>query len=205
MNLIADIGNTVLKLALSQNGVISKTFRHHGESEIDFICDIAAVYHPETTAVCSVKTLSDGDVRRLQSVSRKLLILDGKHREIPGCHLAGQDLRADYLVCIYAVRHLFPGRNFSIFDFGTDFNIVSGGEGGIRIETLTHDFSNRFTKETVETVTVEMEKHLSECSDAVVVFTGGDANYFAKRTKNCIFVVCNLVLLGLALIVERYE
>ena len=40
--------------------------------------------------------------------------------------------------------------------------------------------------------------------DNTVVFTGGDANYFAKRMKSSIFVVCNLVLMGLALIADRY-
>jgi len=40
--------------------------------------------------------------------------------------------------------------------------------------------------------------------DNIVVFTGGDANYFAKRMKSSIFVVCNLVLMGLALIADRY-
>ena len=37
-----------------------------------------------------------------------------------------------------------------------------------------------------------------------VVFTGGDAIYFVKRMKNSIFVVCNLVLMGLALITDEY-
>jgi type III pantothenate kinase len=37
------------------------------------------------------------------------------------------------------------------------------------------------------------------------VFTGGDAIYFAKRMKNSIFVVCNLVLIGLALIADGYD
>ena len=37
-----------------------------------------------------------------------------------------------------------------------------------------------------------------------IVFTGGDAIYFVKRMKNSIFVVCNLVLMGLALITDDY-
>ena len=36
------------------------------------------------------------------------------------------------------------------------------------------------------------------------VFTGGDAIYFAKRMKNSIFVICNLVLMGLAIIAGDY-
>ena len=46
----------------------------------------------------------------------------------------------------------------------------------------------------------EIKGYLSDNSENITVFTGGDANYFAKRMKNCIFAVCNLVLMGLALI-----
>jgi type III pantothenate kinase len=45
---------------------------------------------------------------------------------------------------------------------------------------------------------------LSLFPEKVAVFTGGDALYFAKRMKNSIFVVCNLVLMGLALIADNY-
>ncbi|MGN1220801.1 MAG: type III pantothenate kinase [Candidatus Cryptobacteroides sp.] len=50
----------------------------------------------------------------------------------------------------------------------------------------------------------EISGYVSEKQDNIVVFTGGDANYFAKRIKNSIFVICNLVLIGLALIADGY-
>ena len=50
----------------------------------------------------------------------------------------------------------------------------------------------------------EIQGYLSRFPEKVAVFTGGDALYFAKRMKNSIFVVCNLVLMGLALIAENY-
>ena len=50
----------------------------------------------------------------------------------------------------------------------------------------------------------EIEGYLGQFPDNIAVFTGGDAIYFAKRMKNSIFVVCNLVLMGLALIAEDY-
>ena len=50
----------------------------------------------------------------------------------------------------------------------------------------------------------EIQGYLSRFPEKVAVFTGGDALYFAKRMKNSIFVVCNLVLMGLALIAEDY-
>lgn len=56
----------------------------------------------------------------------------------------------------------------------------------------------------VSGIMFEIEGYLSEFPGKVVVFTGGDALYFAKRMKNSIFAVCNLVLMGLALIADRY-
>ncbi len=51
----------------------------------------------------------------------------------------------------------------------------------------------------------EIEGYMRKKPKNIVVFTGGDAKYFAKRTKNPIFVVCNLVLMGLAAIADEYE
>ncbi len=51
----------------------------------------------------------------------------------------------------------------------------------------------------------EIDGYISENPENIVVFTGGDAIYFAKRMKNSIFVVCNLVLIGLALIADKYD
>ena len=52
----------------------------------------------------------------------------------------------------------------------------------------------------------ELDGHICQNPENIVVFTGGDANYFVKRMKNSIFVVCNLVLMGLALMaVECFE
>jgi len=50
----------------------------------------------------------------------------------------------------------------------------------------------------------EIRGYLSQFPENTVVFTGGDAIYFAKRMKNPIFVVCNLVMMGLALIADEH-
>lgn len=49
----------------------------------------------------------------------------------------------------------------------------------------------------------EIQGYLSLFPEKIVVFTGGDALYFAKRMKNSIFAICNLVLMGLALIADE--
>ena len=56
----------------------------------------------------------------------------------------------------------------------------------------------------VNGIVYEIEGYLAQVPENVAVFTGGDANYFAKRMKNSIFAVCNLVLMGLALIADEY-
>ena len=50
----------------------------------------------------------------------------------------------------------------------------------------------------------EIQSYIDKKPDNVVIFTGGDAFYFVKKMKNSIFVVCNLVLIGLALITDEY-
>ena len=61
------------------------------------------------------------------------------------------------------------------------------------------------TSGVISGILFEIEGYLALHPENVAVFTGGDANYFAKRMKNSIFAVCNLVLMGLALIAEEYE
>jgi len=56
----------------------------------------------------------------------------------------------------------------------------------------------------VSGIQFEIEGYLALHPENVPVFTGGDANYFAKRMKSSIFVICNLVMMGLALIADGY-
>ena len=50
----------------------------------------------------------------------------------------------------------------------------------------------------------EIEGYIRQNPSHVVVFTGGDAAYFAKRMKQSLFVVSNLVQVGMALITDDY-
>ena len=50
----------------------------------------------------------------------------------------------------------------------------------------------------------EIEGYIRLHPNNVVVFTGGDATYFAKRMKQSLFIVSNLVLAGLAHITNDY-
>lgn len=57
----------------------------------------------------------------------------------------------------------------------------------------------------VSGIVFEVDGYIAGAPGSVAVFTGGDANYFAAQTKNSIFVVSNLVLMGLAAISEDYD
>lgn len=50
----------------------------------------------------------------------------------------------------------------------------------------------------------EVDGYINYRQNNIIIFTGGDAIYFAKKMKNSIFVVCNLELMGLALITDEY-
>lgn len=56
----------------------------------------------------------------------------------------------------------------------------------------------------VSGIMFEIQGYAALFPEKTIVFTGGDALYFAKRMKNSIFVICNLVLMGLALIANEY-
>ena len=50
----------------------------------------------------------------------------------------------------------------------------------------------------------EIEGYIRANPEHIYIFTGGDAIYFAKKLKSSIFVVYNLVLMGLARVAEYY-
>jgi type III pantothenate kinase len=65
------------------------------------------------------------------------------------------------------------------------------------------------TKEAIESGVVlglifEVEGYIKENPDHIYIFTGGDAIYFAEKLKSSIFVVYNLVLMGLARVADNY-
>ncbi|MBE6229986.1 MAG: type III pantothenate kinase [Bacteroidales bacterium] len=50
----------------------------------------------------------------------------------------------------------------------------------------------------------EVKGYIEKNPESTIVFTGGDAFYFAKKMKSAIFVAPNLVLMGLAQIADYY-
>jgi len=73
-----------------------------------------------------------------------------------------------------------------------------------QIDLSESSLQGSIEKGVINGIVFEIEGYLATNPDNITVFTGGDAIYFAKRMKNCIFAICNLVLIGLAYITEEY-
>ena len=236
MNLIADIGNTVLKAAVADGATLGKTYRYQGEKGIDYIVDLVGRHHPDRLVICSARPLGKEEVNKLQDCCSVFILIDPEHCEVMRKTGIPEYVTPASVASIIAARHLFSGKACSIFDFGTMITssfITSDGkyQGGNISPGCTTRFKSisRYAKnlpllsESADTQSIgnslnssvrsgvvsgimfEIEGYMSLYPDNMTIFTGGDAIYFAKRTKNSIFVVCNLVLIGLARIAEMYE
>ena len=67
-----------------------------------------------------------------------------------------------------------------------------------------HSLQGSIESGVISGIMFEIEGYIRLRPENIIIFTGGDAIYFAKKMKNSIFAVCNLVLMGLALITEDY-
>ena len=54
----------------------------------------------------------------------------------------------------------------------------------------------------ISSMLFEIEGYMEKYPDHKVIFTGGDAFYFADKMKKPIFVICNLVLIGLSYLAQ---
>ena len=227
-NLLVDIGNTALKASWADGMTLGKTFRYQGEKKIAFILSLTEREKPEIMVVSNVRSFSDREVERLKAECGKLIIINEeilKRRNIPAYltpDRAAAVIASRYLFKGKSCTIFDFGATLTI-DRIDSSGSYSGGNISLgcrtRFKALNRysrnlplvDFSDEVQelgdslKSSIQAGVIsgmlfEVEGYLSDNSENITVFTGGDANYFAKRMKNCIFAVCNLVLMGLALI-----
>ncbi len=232
-NLIIDIGNTVLKASWADGITLGKTFRYQGERMLDFILSLTAKSRPEIMVLSSVRTFSDRSINILRNECDRLLIIDDELMEkydLPlyltpdraasivasrylfrgkGCTIfdLGTTLTIDFLDSEgqFEGGNISPGfrtRFKSLNRYSKHLPLLDSPEN---IEEKGTDIANSISSGVVSGIMFEIEGYMSRNPENISVFTGGDAIYFAKRMKNSIFVVCNLVLMGLALIADRYD
>ena len=232
-NLVIDIGNTALKASWADGMTLGKTFRYQGERMMDFILSLTEKERPETMILSSVRTFSAQAVEKLRKACDVLLVVDEEMSErynIPS--YLTPDRAASIVISRYLFKgrkcSIFDlGTTLTVDFLDEDGNY----EGGIispgcrtRFKALNRysrslpllsapddisetgtDVVTSLSSGVVSGMMFEIGGYMSRYSENINVFTGGDAIYFAKRMKNSIFVVCNLVLMGLALMAVEYD
>ncbi len=178
-----------------------------GKADIQLLekeCDQLLLLDPEHREMLQARGLpSYLSYDRAASIVAARHLFSGK-----GCTIV--DLGTILSVDFTSEEGLYTGGNLSL-GFRTRFKALSRYSRSLPLVDTPENpelvgLSERASIESgvVSGIIFEMEGYLNLHPENVVVFTGGDANYFAKRMKNSIFVICNLVLMGLALMAEEY-
>ena len=232
-NLIVDIGNTALKAAWADGITLGKTYRYQGERMTEFILSLTEKDHPDILMLSSVRQFSARNIERLEKSCSRLVIMNEdilKKNEIEPWMTpdrAAAIIAARYLFkgrkCTvfdlgtmitvdfldengrFTGGRISPGcmtRFKSVHRYSKHLPLLSMPES---INEEAFDLSDSISSGIISGIMFEIEGYICQNPQNTCVFTGGDAIYFAKRMKNSIFVVCNLVLMGLALTAVEYD
>lgn len=232
-NLLIDIGNTTLKASWAEGMTLGKTFRYQGEKKISFILSQTSKQKPEIMVISNIRSFSNQEVERLRGECGHLIILNEdilKERNLPSCltpDRAASVIASRYLFKGKGCTIFDFGATLTIDKIDAEGNYLGGNISlGCRtrfkalnryaknlplvdfdddIPSLGNSVKSAVKSGVISGMLFEINGYLSDNTENISVFTGGDANYFAKRMKNCIFAVCNLVLMGLALIAFEYD
>ena len=230
--LLVDIGNTALKAAWADGITLGKTFRYQGERMLEFIISLTSKSRPDIMVLSSVRSFSANQMKKLENQCDRLVVVEdiagnyGLPEWITPDRVAsivasrylfkgrsctvfdfGSVLTVDVLGSdgTYCGGYVSPGcrtRFKALNRYSRQFPLLNAPEDVNEIGT---DIVSTITSGVVSGIMFEIDGYLSRYPENISVFTGGDAIYFAKKRKNSIFVVCNLVLMGLALIALEYD
>lgn len=237
MNLVVDIGNTLVKFAVFEQGEL---VRQHvaGEPREADLEALLQGRRAERAIVASTRGAMPALVELIRRhVDRLLEFTPATPVPIGNAYRTPETLGRDRLAAAVGAATLYPGRNALIVDFGTAVTLdVVSAEGvflggcispglSMRFRAL-HEYTaslplceatdcqslvGRTTGEAIRfgvmnALAFEIEGYVArleaQFENLCVIFTGGDAKFFAKRIKNTIFANCNLVFCGLNRILE---
>ena len=233
-NLLIDIGNTALKASWADGMTLGKTFRYQGERMLEFILSLMVKDRPEIIVLSSVRYFSEQNVERLAKECDRLIVLDNAVLEerygIPSSltpDRAASIIASRYLFknrpctifdfgTMFTIDFLDKDGNFeggcispgchtrfrSLYRYSKSLPLLDAPE---YVPETGMDVASSINSGVISGIMFEIDGYVARKPENICVFTGGDAIYFAKRRKNSIFVVCNLVLMGLALIALQYD
>ena len=232
-NLIVDIGNTALKASWCDGITLGKTYRYQGERMLDFILSMVEKEKPEILVLSSGRNFTSANIHRLSEVCDRLVVVDDRLLDLYGLpswltpDRAASIIAARYLFKGKGCTIFDLGTTLTVDFLDVDGNFKGGNISPgckTRFKALNRyskflplldapeevfdegvDISSSISSGVISGIMFEIEGYILRNPENIAVFTGGDAIYFAKRMKNSIFVVCNLVLMGLALIAVEYD
>ena len=232
-NLIVDIGNTALTASWCDGITLGKTFRYQGERMFDFILSMTERQRPEILILSSVRNFSSQNISRLSEVCDRLVVVDEAMMSYYGIpSWLTPDRAASIVAARYLFKGrgctIFDFGTTMTVDFLDSDGRFTGGNTSpgcrTRFKALNRysrylplldapdeisekgtDIHSSIASGVISGIMFEIEGYILNNPENIMVFTGGDAIYFAKRMKNSIFVVCNLVLMGLALMAVEYD
>ena len=226
-NLVIEIGNTALKAAWAEGVTLGKTFRYQGEKTMDFILSITGKERPDVMAVVSARPISPAEEETLKAQCSHLEYL--QRYGIP--EYLSYDRAASIMAVRYLFKGkpctIFDfGTTLTIDLVDADGQYRGGNISPgcrTRFKSLNRyakalplvNTPQRFPQEgsslqssiesgVISGIMFEIEGYIRQLPGNVVVFTGGDAIYFAKRMKYSLFVMSNLVLMGMAIMTNDY-
>tara|TARA_B100001029_G_C14943141_1_gene384370 strand:- start:104 stop:814 length:711 start_codon:yes stop_codon:yes gene_type:complete len=234
MNLIIDIGNTLVKYAIFHDDTLLD-LSISSKIEIDKINNLVKDFNVNKVISCSVrkKVMFDLDIDVMYLTHNTSLPIKLNYK-------TPETLGKDRIANIVAVFEDYPHKNVVVIDAGTcityDFIDENGEYYGGRISPgieMRYNSLNKFTdllpKLSISTdskfigddtnssiysgveqgVLSEVDAFISylrnKHEDLIVVVTGGDSFFFENALKNSIFAEKNLVLKGLNKILQYNE
>lgn len=232
-NLLIEIGNTALKASWADGVILGKNFRYQGEKKKEYILSLTEKEKPEVLTIATSGTISDEDIHTLSHECSDLLILDDNKRvtgnDFPS--YLSSDRIASVTAARYLFKgkacSVFDFGTIMKIDFLSPEGTYLGGNISLGCRTRFKAL-NRYSRtlplvdtpesfpsvgnslvSSIETgiisgIMFEIEGYIGKYPDNVLIFTGGDALYFANRLKSSIFVVSNLSMMGLAIITDDY-
>ena len=215
MNLVVDIGNTLLKLAVFDGGRLVAQ-QCVGELREETFAGLLGGARAARAVVASTRGEAPAIVEAVRRHTDYLLeFTPATPVPIGNAYLTPATLGRDRLAAAVGAATLYPGRNALIVDFGTAVTLdFVSADGVFRGGCISPGMAMRFRALHEYTAALPLcdatdsaellgrSTDEAEIEDLCVIFTGGDTNFFAKRIKNTIFANCNLVFWGLNRILE---
>ena len=223
-----------MKAAWADGITLGKTFRYQGERMLEYILSLVSDSRPEKLVLSSARRFTVQHLQQLEAACDRLIVLDSaslsQKYDIPSYLTAdraasiiasrylfkgrpctifdfGTTLTVDFLDAEGRFKGgcISPGcrtRFKSINRYTRSLPLLVAPEA---VAPMGEDMASSICSGVISGMMFEIDGYVSAYPENICVFTGGDAIYFAKRRKNSIFVVCNLVLMGLALIALEYD